>query len=87
MDGAAVSRILALLSAYFPNRRITPEIQRAWQLALKPYDYKDAKAQVVRYVRRNKYFPDVADITAALPEPEQRNGESAGRNAWMGNYI
>ena len=87
MTGEAVSRILSLLSAYFPNRKITPDLQRAWQLALKPYDYKDVKAQVVRYVRRSKFFPDVADITAALPEPERRNGENAGKNAWMGEYI
>lgn len=87
MTGEAVSRILSLLSDYFPNRKITPDLQRAWQLALKPYDYKDVKAQVVRYVRRNKFFPDVADITAALPEPERRNGENEGKNAWMGEYI
>ena len=42
---------------------------------------------MVRYVRRNKFFPDVADITAVLPEPERRNGENAGKNAWMGEYI
>ena len=87
MTGEAVSRILSLLSAYFPNRKITPDLQRAWQLALKPYDYKDVKAQVVRYDRRSKFFPDVADITATLPEPERRNGENAGKNAWMGEYI
>lgn len=87
MDGEATSRILSLLAQYFPNRKITPETQRAWQLALKPYDYKDIKAQVVRYVRRNKFFPDVADITAALPDPESRVQESAGRNAWMDQYL
>lgn len=79
MDRKETIQLLKLLEQFYPNRFTkmdTPAIEAfagAWTLAFEPYDYEDVKAAAVEYVRHNKFFPDVADITGELVKCEDKN--------------
>lgn len=68
MDRTERQRIYDLLSRYFPNARQLKDKKTltAWGLALERFAYHDVKRAVISYAISNKYFPDVADITAGL---------------------
>ena len=69
-------KIYTLLSKYFPNARQLkdPATLTAWGLVLGKYPYDDVKNAVIEYVARNKFFPDIADITGSLtPEESTAN--------------
>lgn len=57
--------------------------RRVWQLGLAPYGMDDCAAAIMEYARRNKLFPDLADVTAQLlPEaaPETRPDDLDARH-------
>lgn len=71
MEKSDVERLFSLLECYYPNasQLKNKRVQAAWCMAMEPYDYEAVKAAAVAYARRNKFFPDVADILSGLPEP------------------
>ena len=59
---------------------------------MEPYAYEDAKAAAIAYARKNKFFPDVADITGGLapiePEKEEAKPDPAfGDYSCMRNHV
>lgn len=69
MDRTERQRIYDLLSRFFPNAKQLKDKKTltAWGLALEHFTYQDVKTAVISYAISNKYFPDLADITAGLP--------------------
>lgn len=65
-----VEHLFSLLGMFYPNAQQlkSKPLQAAWVMALEPFAYDDAKAAVIAYARKNKFWPDVSDITADLPE-------------------
>lgn len=63
-----------------------------WRIALEPYALDDVTSATMEYARKNKFFPDIADITAKLPAPQKTshavvNGVSHEDTAWMLPYL
>ena len=57
--------------------------RRVWQVGLAPYRMDECAGAIMDYARRNKMFPDLADVTAALvPEaaPETRPDDLDARH-------
>lgn len=73
MNTAERQKIYTLLAQYFPNAKQLKDktTLTAWGLALERFPYADVKTAVVNYAITNKFFPDLADITAGLT-PEQQ---------------
>ena len=83
------NQIWRLLRIYFPSAAAKKEsnFKSAWFYAMQPYRKDDVTAAIVNYARNNKYFPDLADITADLPleqADEEREQESI---SWMRPYA
>ncbi|MET0016500.1 hypothetical protein [Oscillibacter sp.] len=80
MQKSEVESLFNLLEQFYPNAKqlCSKTVQAAWVLALEPYAYEDAKAAAIAYARKNKFFPDVADITGGLShvEPEAEEAKS-----------
>lgn len=92
MDRSEVEKLFTLFSQFWPNKQVTAKMKLAWEIALEPYSYAYVRAAAVAYARRNKFFPDVADITMGIePQEEQAQEEQAQdtmeRFAWMRDYI
>ncbi len=92
MDRCEVEKLFTLFSQFWPNKQVTTKMKLAWEIALEPYGYADVRAAAVAYARRNKFFPDVADITMGIePQEEQAQEEQAQdtmeRFAWMRDYV
>lgn len=87
MRKSEVQSLFNLLEQFYPNAKqiSSKPVQAAWVLALEPYAYEDAKAAAIVYARKNKFFPDVADITGGLTpiEPEK---EDAKPDPSFGDY-
>ncbi|GEM_PF-3397339 len=87
MRKSEVESLFNLFEQFYPNAKqlCSKTVQAAWVLALDPYAYEDAKAAAITYARKNKFFPDVADITGGLTpiEPE----ETATPDPAFGNYT
>lgn len=68
MDLAERQKVYDLLSRYFPNAKQLKDKKTltAWGFALEHFTYRDVKNAVINYAISNKYFPDLADITAGL---------------------
>lgn len=80
MDHQERQKIYALLAQYYPNTKQLKDktTLTAWGFALERFPYGDVKNAVINYAISNKFFPDLADITAGLA-PEQ--AEQATRTA------
>lgn len=91
MDRSEVEKLFTLFSQFWPNKQVTTKMKLAWEIALEPYSYADVRAAAVAYARRNKFFPDVADITMGIePQEEQPPEETLDtmeRFAWMRDYV
>lgn len=92
MDRCEVEKLFTLFSQFWPNKQVTAKMKLAWEIALEPYSYAGVRAAAVAYARRNKFFPDVADITMGIePQEEQTQEEQAPdtmeRFAWMRDYV
>lgn len=68
MNEADRKKIYTLLSKFYPNARQLQDraTLTAWGYVLENYPYDDVKAAVLEYAARNKYFPDLSDITGGL---------------------
>lgn len=68
MDKDERQKIYTLLSKYYPNARQLKDKHTllAWGYALQRFPYEAVKNAVIDYATGNKYFPDLADITAPL---------------------
>lgn len=94
MTREETGKLFTLLKQFFPNRNFTAQMSLAWELALEPYAYEEVKNAVVAHVRKSKFFPDIADLTAGLSfdTPEEKGAES-GRGSlntpasWMLPYL
>lgn len=82
MDKNERQKIYTLLSKFYPNARQLrdPAALTAWGYVLEKYTYEDVKNAAIDYAARNKYFPDLSDLTggltpipSVLPEPERRD--------------
>jgi len=61
-------KIYTLLSKFYPKAKQLKdrETLTAWGIVLENYIYDDVKTAVLRYAAKNKFFPDLADITGSL---------------------
>lgn len=68
MSGNEFDKIWRLLGSLFPGAAAKkgPVDKSVWKHALEPYDMTSVSDQIMVYARRNKFFPDLADITAHL---------------------
>ncbi len=75
-----IRKVFELLAAYYPSAKQlkTPNGQAAWMLVLERFPYEPVKNAVVEYAAKHKFFPDVADITAAI-EPERPSAPKPGK--------
>jgi len=83
-------RLFTLLRQFYPNRSVTQEMRLAWEIVLEPYGYDEVKAAAVAYVRKSKFFPDIADLTKDLAEnaPKLHGRRSLNEPAaWMPAFI
>lgn len=94
MEKNEVGKLFTLLEQFYPNKQISEHMKLAWSIALESYKYGDVKAAAIAYARRNKFFPDLPDLTAGLEvnagetkatdaKPIDRKAEAA----WMRKYI
>ena len=60
-------KVWRLLCELWPNQS-RDRSATVWRVGLEPYDMAAAADQIMRYARKNKFFPDLADITAGMPE-------------------
>lgn len=86
MDKADLRRVCTLLSKFYPNARQLKDRDTlaAWGLALADFPYEDVKTAVLDYAVRNKYFPDLSDLTAHLAQPAvpPRPSPRLGATGW-----
>ena len=88
MDKSEFLKIKLMLETYFATtaKKKTSVYWEGAFIALEPYSYEDVRMSVLKYVRTNKFFPDIADITADLTPPEEKC--SADRDhSWMRPYC
>lgn len=92
MDKCEVEKLFTLFSQFWPNKQVTTKMKLAWEIALEPYSYAGVRAAAVAYARRNKFFPDVADITMGIEPQEEKTQEEQAQDtmerfAWMRDYV
>ena len=75
MTTTEFERVWNLLSGLWPNAS-KPNRKRIWEIGLAPYGMDDCTNAIMEYARRSKYFPDLADVTAALVPEEIMKPES-----------
>ena len=82
MSQSDFNRIWQLLKTLYPaaaGKKNENDIA-VWRVGLEPYALRDVTDAVMDYARRSKFFPDLADITAALPrQPSAREIETRRR--------
>lgn len=88
-----VDQLFTMLSQFYPNKSISDSMRLAWEYALEPYAYKDVKAAALVYARKNKFFPDLADLTKDIALPQDANATLWGTAkprvsiAWMKPHV
>lgn len=87
MNRCEVNKLFTLFSQFWPNKQVTAKMKMAWEIALEPYSYAEVRAAAVAYARRNKFFPDVADITMGIAPQEEQAQDTMERFAWMRDYV
>ena len=60
-------KVWRLLCELWPNQA-RERSAKVWSVGLEPYSMAAVADQIMRYARKNKFFPDLADITASLPD-------------------
>ena len=65
MQDKEFDRVWNLLAGLWPLN-IAKANRRVWQVGLAPYSMADCTGAIMDYARRNKLFPDLADVTAQL---------------------
>ena len=62
------AKLFRLLHGLYRNAKdITEDVELAYYIALKPYDYLEVREAVLSLAQRARFFPDVADIVELLP--------------------
>lgn len=79
MDAKEFGKVWTLMGELFPP---SPKLKSknsklVWEIGLSPYDLQAVTNALMAYARKNKFFPDLADITGNLPEPEAAVTEGA----------
>jgi len=93
MNKGEFEKVWNLYRGLFPGHHSleNKNIRAVWEVALLPYALDEVVASSMAYARRNKYFPNVAEITGKLepvePLPELPKAEKAAGCAWMAPYI
>jgi hypothetical protein len=57
---------------------------KVWYIGLQPYSMEEVTDRIMEYARNNKFFPDLADITAGLKMVEVKTD---GDNQYLANMI
>ena len=75
MNCFEVNKLFKLLEQFYPKAKqvTSKELRQAWALALEPYAYEDVKAAAILYVTKNKYFPDLADLTGGITSAKRED--------------
>ena len=78
-----------LMRNLFPaaSRLNSENTKMVWAVALEPYTLDQVTNATMDYARKNKFFPDIADITGGLPLPEEQPVDADCGTAWMLPYI
>lgn len=85
-----IERLGGMLDAFFyetpDDRRVSANPARAlaYQLALEPYSYAEAREAVVLCAREKRLYPSPAEIIAHMKSPATAKTED---RAWMKPYI
>lgn len=80
MDKEEARKIYTLLAQYYPHaRQLRDKLTlTAWGYVLERFAYSDVKDAVIGYAAKNKFFPDLSDLTAGLtPLPTDRETAAA----------
>ncbi len=68
MSSNEFEKVWRLLESLFPTAaaKKKPVDKTVWKHALEPYDMKDVTDRIMVYAKNNKFWPDLADITAKM---------------------
>ena len=82
MTAKEVKKLQALLGGFFPTapQMKNPTLWEAWRQALREASYETIKARAIDYALENKFFPDLADLTAGTRPAPQKEG-------WVEKYL
>lgn len=83
MTQSEFGRVWRLFETLYPAAagKKSENDKAVWRVGLEPYEMQDVTNAVMDYARRSKYFPDLADVTAALPrQPSAREREQLRRD-------
>lgn len=86
MQAEEFEKVWTLYRTLFPaaSARISnPNVKTTWQVALSPYAMDDVVNASMEWARKNKFLPDIADITGNLPRqiPPAQPLEDASHSA------
>ena len=78
MSNGEFEKVWRLLGSLFPGAAAKKgQVDKSvWRHALEPYSMQEITDRIMVYARQNKFFPDLADITAKLISV-QFNAEAA----------
>ena len=78
MSSNEFEKVWRLLESLFPtaSAKKKPVDKTVWKHALEPYSMQEITDRIMVYAKQNKFFPDLADITAKLVSV-QFNAEAA----------
>lgn len=80
MDTAEFTKLWRLLEELFPAaaKKKSDKAKAVWERGLTPYRLEDAADAAMSYARKNKFFPDLSDITGGLTEIAPPSAPGAG---------
>lgn len=84
-EWSELDRFFDLYQQFWPNKKISKNMRLAWGMALEPFPYEDVKAAAVAHARKNKFPPDVSDLTAGLMPEQAEPGTDDWR--WLDAYL
>lgn len=72
MKKSEVVKFLSIITAFFPDRRITDEMITGWHIMLEDMPYELAEQALKAVLSKNRFFPSIAEIreeAAAIARP------------------
>lgn len=92
MDTAEFGNLWTLMANLFPAspKLKKQNMKKVWEIAVSSYALEDVTSSMVAYARKNKFFPDIADITSGLAEisgEKKMQPKKAFDTSWMLVYI
>ena len=70
MTRQQVAQILATLASAYPREQLSASQVKLWQAMLADLPMAPVAAATVRHIRRNKWFPSIAEICEGIEEPK-----------------